>query len=400
MKKKTMFLFLAMGILVSLLSTGLIAYAAEKPIKIGLILDFTGPLSEHGKAGKNGATLAMEQVNYKLGGRPLELIVEDNASNPAVGMDKARKLVETDKVAMILGPVHGGIGAAIAGYTSRVGIPQLTPWYSVGNGVMLHNKWIWTTFGTLSQLTYPTGAYMYEKMGYRTITTMGTDYIAGREFIGGAVDAFKERGGKVIQEQWVPLNTKDISSYLSVLKKADAVLAWFMGLTVIPGLRQIKEYKVKMPVVMPQSGHSTHPKIMEQMGDTSLGITTTCAYAWNIDTPENKKFVNDYQKRWNELPAGLSYGGYSVVNIALDALKRTGGDTSPKALAKALDSLDYPGILGNFRFADKRVAIGNYVTYKHSKVNGQIVPEILARTTVSSKLVGKELVHHLDKKSW
>jgi branched-chain amino acid transport system substrate-binding protein len=400
MKAKVLIVLVTIGILVSLLSAGFNAYAAEKPIKIGFISDFTGPLTEHGIAGKQGAILAMENVNYKVDGNPVELIIEDEASDPAVAMDKARKLVETDKVSMILATIHGGCAGAIAGYASRVKIPQMTYWYSIANGVMEKNSWTWAPFGTLSQVTYPTGAYAYEKLGYRTLATIGTDYIAGREFIGGAVDAFKERGGKIVQQQWVPLGTKDISPYISVLEKADALLTWFMGVTVIPGLRQLREYKVEMPIIMPQSGHSTHPKIMAQMGDTCLDIITSCAYAWTIDTPENKKFVDAYQKKWGELPGGVSYGAYSAVQIALAVLKKTGGDTSPDALAKALNAIEVPGILGTFRFGDAHVGVGNYVTYKHAKVDGKIVTDVLAKSSVASKLVDKKLVHSVVSKSW
>ena len=73
MEKKTLFLFMAMGILVTSLSTGFTAFAEEKPIKIGFIADFTGPLTEHGLAGKQGAILAMEKAGNKVGGRPVEV---------------------------------------------------------------------------------------------------------------------------------------------------------------------------------------------------------------------------------------------------------------------------------------------------------------------------------------
>ena len=391
---------MAIGILVASLFTGFTAYAEDKPIKIGLVADFTGPLTEHGIAAKQGAILAMEQVNYKLNGRPLELIIEDEASDPAVAMDKARKLVETDKVCMILGTINAGSAGAIAGYVARVQVPNMAYWYSIANSVIMKSPWSWAPFGTVSQVTYPMGAYAYEKLGYRTLTTIGTDYIAGRQFIGGAVDAFKERGGKIVQEQWVPLGTKDISSYISVLKDADALMAWFMGVTVIPGLRQLKDYKVGMPIIMPQSGHSTHPKIMQAMGDTCLGITTSCAYAWTIDTPKNKAFVDAFQKKWGELPGGVSYGGYSAVQIALAALKKTGGDTSAKALAKALNETEVPGILGTFSFGDAHIGVGNYVIYKHAKVDNMIVPDILATASVASKKVGNDIVHSIVKKSW
>ena len=400
MKKKTLFLFMAIGILVASLSTGFNAYADDKPIKIGFIADFTGPLTEHGIAAKQGAIFAMEQINYKFNGRPVELIIEDEASDPAVAMDKARKLVETDKVCMILGTINAGSAGAIAGYVARVQIPNMAYWYSIANSVIMKSPWSWAPFGTVSQVTYPMGAYAYEKLGYRTLTTIGTDYIAGRQFIGGAVDAFKERGGKIVQEQWVPLGTKDISSYISVLQKADALMAWFMGVTVIPGLKQLKDYKVGMPIIMPQSGHSTHSKIMQAMGDTSLGVITSDAYAWTLDTPKNKAFVEAFQNRYGEVPGGVAYGGYSAVQIALAALQKTGGDTSSKALAKALNETEVPGILGTFSFGDAHIGTGNYVIYKHEKVDNMIVPDVLATDSVITKKVGNDLVHSIVKKSW
>jgi branched-chain amino acid transport system substrate-binding protein len=398
MKPKVYFMLLVA--LIFAVSMAVEVKAAEKEIMIGFMSDFTGPLAEHGVAGKQGAILALEEINYTFAGRPIKFIIEDEASDPAVAMDKARKLVETDKVCMILGPFHGGCGGAVAGYVNKIKIPNVAYWYSISNDAIMGVNWTWAPFGTLSSVAYPTGAYAYEKLGYRTFSTMGTDYVAGREFIGGARAAFEERGGKIIQEQWIPLGTKDVSPYITSLKEADAVLAWFMGVTVIPGLKQLKEFRVKMPVLMPQSGHSTNPKIMNEMGDDCVGIITSDAYAQTIDTPENKKFVDAYQKRWGELPAGVAYGGYSVIQIALAALKKTGGDTSPAALAKALDATKVPGILGNFAFGETRVGVGHCVTYNHKKVDNKIITDVLGRSSVATKRVGNKLVHSLASKSW
>jgi branched-chain amino acid transport system substrate-binding protein len=400
MKTKVLCILMAIGILAFSLSTGFNAYAAKKPIKIGFIADFTSFLTEHGIAGKQGAILAMEQANHMVDGRPVELIIEDEASDPAVAMDKARKLVETDKVAMIIGPFHAGCAGAVSGYVGRVRKPHISMWYGVANSLMAKAKWTWSPFGTVSQVTYPMGVYAYEVLGYRTLTTMGSDYIAGRMFIGGAVDSFKEMGGKIIQQQWVPMGTKDVSPYITVLKKADAVMSWFAGLTVIPGLRQLREYKVKMPVIMPQSGHSIHPKIMAVMGDTVVGVKTSGAYAWTLDTPKNKKWVDAYKKRWGVLPGAVAYGGYSCVQIALAALQKTGGDTSPDAIAKALDATEYKGIIGDFRFGDTRVGVYNYVIVNQAKVDNEIVADVIARCTVETVPVGKTMVHRVVAKSW
>jgi len=393
-------LFMLFVALIFTASMAIETQAAENEIKIGYIADFTSFLSAHGISGKQGATLAMEEVNYTVAGRPIKFITEDEASDPAVAMDKARKLVETDKVCMFIGPFHGGCAGAVSGYNSKVGIPHLLPWYPIANADIVKAKWTWVTFGTLSQIPFGMGAYAYEKLGYRTLTTMSTDYVAGREFIAGVKAAFESKGGKIIQEQWIPMNTKDVSPYITTLKKADALMVWFAGVTVIPGFNQLRDFKVQMPILMPQSGHSTNPKIMNEMGDACVGVPTPDAYAWTIDTPNNKKFLDSYQKRWGELPAGTAYGSYASTQIVLAALEKTRGDTSPDALAKAMDATNYPGVLGTIRFGDARVGVSNCVIYKHAKVDNKIVPEVLGQYSVANKLVGDKLVHSLVSKSW
>jgi len=229
---------------------------------------------------------------------------------------------------------------------------------------------------------------------------MGTDYVAGREFMAGFVAAFTERGGKVIQQQWIPMGTKDVAPYITALKEADVVVPWLAGVTATAGLRQLREYKVKMPVVMCQTGFMAHAKQIVEIGDDGVGIITTDAYVWTIDTPENKKLTDAYYKRWGEPLAGAGYGGYATVLIALAALEKTGGDTSPEALAKALDETELAGILGTFRFGDARVGFGNQMIHRCIKVDGEYTTEVLAYVTVKTDKVGDKLVQSLVKKSW
>lgn len=400
MKKKTLFLFMAMGILVFSLSTGFTAYAEKKPVVIGLMTDLTSFLSINGIALRKAAILAMEEADYTAGGRKIKFIIEDSASNAATGMDRARKLVESDKASIILGPFHGGVCAAVGGYAGKVGIPHIVTWYSLPTDKMHLYKWSWSPIGTLEQLTTPTGAYAYDELGYRTMTTMATDYLAGRKFVQGTTDSFQERGGKVIQQQWIPLGTKDIAPYISNLKKADVLSPWLAGITATVGLRQIKEFGVKMPVVMPQTGFPAHPVQIKQIGDHGLGIITTDAYVWTIPSPENQAFVKRYKKRWEVLPAGAAYGGYISVKIALEAIKKSGGDSSPKALAKALDATKMKGILGDFSFGDARIGVGNYFVHKVVKGSGDepYRTEVLAKYQVTAEKVGpKKIKFNLKK---
>ena len=80
---------------------------AEETVKIGALLDFTGPIAALGPLFKNGIVYALEEVDYTVGGKKVELIVEDTASDPTVALEKAKKLVDRDKVRVIIGPLMG-----------------------------------------------------------------------------------------------------------------------------------------------------------------------------------------------------------------------------------------------------------------------------------------------------
>jgi branched-chain amino acid transport system substrate-binding protein len=395
MKPKFLCMVLMMVMLVAFFTTE--ARTAEKEIKIGFITDLTGMLSVNGIPSRQGAIFAMEEIGHKVAGRPVKLIIEDEASDPAIAMDRARKLVESDKVCMLVGPYHSGCVAAVAEYAIRTQTPQIENSYGLGNDAQMKATWTWAPWGTLNSLTYPSGVYAAEKLGYKTATTMSIDYMAGREFTGGFVNAFTERGGKIIQEQWIPLGTKDIAPYITALKEADVLVPWFAGITATVGIRQIREFKVKMPVVFPQCQALAQPKQIVEIGDDIVGMIAAEAYVWTIDTPKNKKFVEAYRNRWGEVPSCAAGYAYGVMQIVFEALRKTRGDTSSKALAKALDNTNVEGFLGNYSFSDARVGVGNYFIHKAIKVGNEYKTEILAKYSVKTNKVGNKLVHSLVK---
>ena len=395
MKFKYLYMVLVMVILVAFFTAE--ARSEEKEIKIGFMTDLTGMLSINGMPSREAAILAMEEIGQKIAGIPVKLIIEDEASDPAITMDRARKLVETDKVCMILGPFHGGCAAAVSEYVVRTQTPQLLTWYSITNDAQAKTTWTWVPWGTNNALPYSAGVFAAEKLGYKTATTMAIDYAAGRGLLGGFVTAFTERGGKVIQDQWIPLGSKDIAPYITVLKEADVLVPWFAGVTATVGIKQIRDFKVKMPVVFPQCQALAHPRQIKEIGDDILGMIAAEAYVSSIDTPKNKKFVEAYRKRWGDVPSGAAGGAYIAMQIAFEALKKTGGDTSAKALAKALDNTNLEGFLGTFRFGDARVGIGNYVILKAIKVGNEYGTEVLANYSIKTDKVGNKLVQSLVK---
>jgi branched-chain amino acid transport system substrate-binding protein len=177
--------------------------ASERPIKIGAIFDLTGTLAPLGEDSKRGAQLALEQAGYRVAGRPIEFIFEDGASDPTTTLDKTRKLVETDKVAVTFGPVHSGCGEAIAGYLDRVKVPNLSISHHSDN-MPLKRQWMWLSCGILRQGVYAGGLYAAEGLGFKTVTTIASDYVAGRDFTAGFLQGFQEKGGESCPAAMVP----------------------------------------------------------------------------------------------------------------------------------------------------------------------------------------------------
>jgi ABC-type branched-subunit amino acid transport system substrate-binding protein len=123
--KKVSTLAIPLGLLVTLVLSGWAApslgqaEALAPPIKIGCLLPFTGALMTQGPHVRDGIQLALEHYGNEVAGRKIELIIEDDGTDPTTALDKARKLVERDKVAIIIGPQAGHVVQAVQPYLTE-----------------------------------------------------------------------------------------------------------------------------------------------------------------------------------------------------------------------------------------------------------------------------------------
>ena len=125
--KKFMTLFLAFALLASFMVLGSVEKAqAAKTIKIGVLLDFTGPISSVGPPFQRGIEYAFEEIDYTIAGKKIKLIIEDSSSDPTIAMEKTKKLVERDRVHVIIGPLMGDQQMSIAPYVKGKGVINTT----------------------------------------------------------------------------------------------------------------------------------------------------------------------------------------------------------------------------------------------------------------------------------
>jgi len=316
---------------------------APKPIKIGALIPFTGPFADYGQFLKEGLEWRLAEANNEVAGRPIEVIIEDSASDTSLSMEKAKKLVEVDKVSIILGPLHSGVLMGLAPYLSENKIIQvglMTKPLPAGN----FGHYI-GPYGTLYSDGVPLGMYAYDQLGVRTIITIGSDYVAGKSFVGGAVDTFKEKGGTVVQQQWAAAGTTDFGPFLTAMKEADAVVTWLGSAEQVRFVKQYHEFGLKMPILM-VSADQVRSVDMKALGDTIVGAIGSVTYTSRLDNPANKKFVDAFHARFGKdrNPERDVHSAYVAVAMVLDGLAATGGDTTFEKLYAAMLALkvDYP----------------------------------------------------------
>ncbi len=317
--------------------------ATGEPLKIGFDEGFTGFMAVDAQLTEHGIKTALAEVDNQWMGRPIEYYKADNASDPVAAVDKARQLVENNKIQVMLGPIFSPSNAAVTDYLGKGGggIPSISIFGQPSDNLKTGNNLSFIPAGMMSQEGYLLGKYAVETLGYKTANAISLEDTTGHELMKGFQAAFEAGGGKIVSNQFVPIDTVDFSSYLTTLKPADCTYNWIFGNGTGPFIKQYHDYGLTAPLIMTMADDLQEP-VMQELGDLSLGIIGSDHYLSTVDNELNKKFVAEYAKMWpGELPNMDSYGGYTAVMMFLNAVKATNGDTSPDALKKAMSTMTW-----------------------------------------------------------
>ena len=258
------------------------AMAQSGPIKIGLLAPLTGVVASGGKEMVEGVQFYLEQVKNEMGGRKVELVIEDDASNPDTALQKARRLVEQGNCHMLIGNLLANTGLAVANYVKGTGTPYFIPIIAADDLTQRARiKNVIRVAGyTASAFTHPFGDWAL-KQGYKRIATISQDYTFGHEQCGGLAQVFTEGGGTIVQQFWHPLNTADFSPYLGQLAdlKVDAIFAMETGADSTRFIQQYASFglKAQTPLLMAMNG--TDQSVIRTIGDEADGIISAAHFA-------------------------------------------------------------------------------------------------------------------------
>lgn len=327
-------------------------------IKVGHIYDATGAEAVVGGLFKQAIEYAFS--NQTVGGRPVKLYEADSKSTSEGAIEAARELVEQDHVDVLLGPTQTGQKAAVATYAAEKSIP-LVLYNPTPPGDTASNPWVIGCGGLNTQYGNVIADYMYNDLGYKSMSTLGPDDSSGHEFFDPVTDYFKALGGTVVQQQWASGQTADWSPYLTNVQTADVLCAWVggSGIPLLTSYYDTGTYK-KIPIVGAFHGGFFDPWIPRNMfkaGSVDAAralIGDVSVSAWNPDStsPENTAYMAGFNKfgAWQAQDGGPA-NCVEAAQVVLKGLESVATNLSGASLRDAILKVDMVGPMGRIYFA-------------------------------------------------
>ena len=308
-----------------------------EPIKIGLLTDLTGAVAPLGIPMANATTLAVEQINDVGGimGHPIQLIIEDMATDLTVTVERTRKLVTSDRVDLLSGGITSASREAIRPIADQFQIPYVyTTWYEGG---------VCDLFNLIpaelpNQIWIPLFDYGFEKLG-KKVFFFGADYNALRA-LSEVIKAYAPtKGGEVLGTELFPFTTTDFSGFISRLEAAQP--DWMMGgLAGALGNTFLNQWYARgLHETLVPNDHfmdisRTEALIAGLDPEFTEGLLNAYSYVAAADTPENVRFLEAFRTRFPGavLPDNVAEKMYAGMWLYKKAVEEAGTFTDFRAV--------------------------------------------------------------------
>jgi branched-chain amino acid transport system substrate-binding protein len=355
------------------------AAGAQEKLKIGILTTLSGPPAVLGQQQRNGFQLAVKTLGGKLGGREVELIVQDDELKPDVAVSKAQGLVERDKVDFVVGPIFSNILAAILKPVTDSGTILISP--NAGTSSFAGkdcNQNLFVTSYQNDQIHEVEGKYAQDN-GLKKVFLIAPNYQAGKDAMNGFKHSFK---GEAVDEVYVPLGQLDYSAELAKISAAspDAIFAFLPGGMGVNFVKQFRQAGLADKIKF-LSAFTVDESTLPAQQDAAIGFFGGSNWAPDLDNPQNKAFVAAYEKEYGAVPATYAFQAYDTALLIDSALNQTKGDTTNKdALRAALLKADFKSLRGAFKFNTNHYPIQDFYHVKVVKrPDGKFETEIVEK---------------------
>src|SRR5499427_1119910 len=366
------------------MSLGATGVEAQEKLKIGIIATLSGPPAVLGQQLRNGFNLAVKTLDGKLGGREVEVIVADDELKPDLAVTKVKALVERDKVEFVVGPIFSNVLAAIMKPATEGGAILISPNAGTSNFAAKEcNPNFFVTSYQNDQVFAVSGKHAQDS-GIKKVFLMAPNYQAGKDALAGFKAFFK---GEIADEVYVPLNQLDFSAELTKIAaaKPDAIYVFLPGGMGVNFVKQFRQAGLadKMTFL---SAFTVDESTLPAQQDAAVGFFGGANWAPNLDNPQNKKFVAEYEHDFGAVPATYAFQAYDAALLIDGALKATKGATTDRdALRAAMRKADFTSLRGAFRFNTNNYPIQDFYLVKVAKrADGKFQTEIVEKVFANS----------------
>lgn len=335
------------------------AHAADR-IKVGFISTLSGPGGVLGAAIRDGFMLGIEHAGGKLGGLPVEVIVEDDQQKPDVARQLADKMLKRDKVDLMTGIVFQNLLQAV----EQPVLESKTFYVSPNTGPSdlageKCNPYFFAVSWVSDSYSEATGKYVNDK-GHKNVFVIAPNYPGGKDVVNGFKRYYK---GGYAGEVYTKLGQLDYAVELSQLRaaKPDAVFFFLPGGMGVNFLKQYHQAGLQKDFPLFGTGWSFDQDTLAAVGEPTLGALNAAHWNLDLDNAANKRFVADFEKKYNRLPNEYASQGYDAAMLMDAAVREVKGNVEDKAaLRKALEAANFASVRGPFKFNRNHFPIQNY----------------------------------------
>jgi branched-chain amino acid transport system substrate-binding protein len=348
--------------ILALLVTALLALplqAADK-VKVGFVSTLSGPNAAIGSDIRDAFNLAIKLNGGKLGGLPVEVLVNDDQLKPENAKQIVERYLRLDKVDFVTGAVFSNIVLAIAPDV----IAAKTFFVSPNAGPAQYtgaqcNPFFFAASWPSEAYSEAAGQYVTSK-GLKNVIFLAPNYVGGHDAANGFKRYYK---GKLQDEMYTKLGQLDYAAELSQIRAAKPQ-ALYVFLPGGMGVNFIKQFVAAgmskdIQLIVPLWG--ADQDIIRAVGDPMLGLFSVGHWSIDMDNAANKRFVAEFEKEYKRLPTGYAASGYDTALLLDSAVRKVKGKVEDKdALRAALRAADFKSVRGEFKFNRNQFPVQNY----------------------------------------
>lgn len=342
------------------------ALAQQAPVKIGMVTTLSGPGGYLGQDIRDAFKLAIDMNGGKLGGAPVELVVEDDALKPGQGKQIAEKMLKTDGIKIMTGIVFSNVAGATVPDIVDAGALYVSPNAAPSNFAGKECNENYFVVSWQNDSLHESAGQHATNLGYKKAFILAPNYQAGKDALAGFKRLFK---GEIIGEVYTRLDQTDFAPEMAQIRSAnpDVVFQFHPGGLGIAFLRQYQQAGLlgKTPMVLAEP--SLDATTLKAVGEAALGLSVTAHWNTDFDNASNKAFVEAFTKAYNRVPTYYASQGYDTALAIASALKATGGKTDVPALRKALAKADFQSVRGAFKFGPNQHPVQDWYALKVEK---------------------------------